>query len=125
MAETTVIHEKNVPLVAAVALVAGDIITVDSAGKYAKTAAGEEVFFVCLKGAAAGDLAVGVRYRVCKVNCSAVNNAGNIAIAVGDSLYVGAGVLSKNVTTGLYAVAKAMETLTSGTTGIIRVMLKE
>ncbi len=125
MAETTLILNGSPAFVATAALTAGDVITLDANGQWAVTAAAEEVFFVALKDAALGAMVAGVRARIMKVKCQAVNNSGNSAIAVGDKLYVGAGQLTKNNVTGLYAVAKALETLATGTTGIIRVLVKE
>lgn len=106
---------------AAVALVRGDVITLDSAGKFAKTVAGDEVFFVAQQAAAA-DAYVAGRYETgLNVNVEGHDGTNPAAIAVGDDLMVAAGKLRKHAGTAK-KVGKAMAAVGSGVTALTPVL---
>lgn len=111
-------------LPAAVTLVRGDVITLDSAGKFAKTVAGDEVFYVAETAAAAGDMVAGRHETGLFINVQGHDGTANAAIAVGDDLMVAGGVLRKHSgTSGVAKVGKAMDAVTSGATALVRVLL--
>ena len=109
---------------AAVALVRGDVITLDSAGKFAKTVAGDLVFFVAQQAAAAGDLVAGRYETALNVNVQGHDGTANAAIAVGDDLMVAAGVLRKQAGSAPQ-VGQAMATVTSGATTLTPVLFQK
>lgn len=108
-------------LPAAAALELGDVITLDAAGKWAKTTGGEAVWFACFKDAAADELVAGRRAVIMRVKVYGHDGTSDTAVAVGDDLYVDDGRLSVQAVGDV--AAKAMETVAAGDTTLIKVLV--
>lgn len=124
MTNEVVLHIGVPSFPAAVALVRGDVITLDSAGKFAKTVAGDGVFYVAQQAAAIGELVAGRMETALFVNVEGHDGTANAAIAVGDDLMVAAGKLRKHAGTAV-KVGKAMAAVTSGATALTPVLFQK
>lgn len=123
MAEEVVIKDGVVALEAGVTITKGDLITVDSAGKWKLAAVGEVVWFVAEGDAAAGERVSGRRAVVIKAAVKGEDAAGDAALAVGDDLYVDAGYLNGDATNNGAKTAKLLEAVGSGVTAVVKIMV--
>jgi hypothetical protein len=122
MASEVVLHIGVPSFEAAVALSKGDVITLDSAGKFAKSAAGDEVVFVAGTDAAQGEQVAGRRETQLSILVEGHDGTSAAAIAVGDDLMVAAGKLRKHAGSAKKA-AKAMAAVGSGVSAVTPCLL--
>jgi len=83
---------------------------------------GASLVGVCLQAGDSGNDTVIATEGIFDLSVTAVNNGGNSAVAIGDKIYIESGTLNKDSVDGVL-FGKALETVTSGATATIKVML--
>lgn len=120
MADEVIINAGRHGTQAGATLALGDVVKVDAAGKWVKTAAGDEGWLVALADAVADDYISGVKERVMKVKV----DGGTSVVSIGSVLYVGDGFLSASDATATRKPARAQALEAASTDSLILVLVE-